>query len=130
MDRKKAIRLLKSGEDGVRKWNASRAANPGVMLPDLSEAVLHEADLRVHSQHQTLKEGFGKYLRFLHAFFALNALLLSPLPHWLPRFTQPSFLVLAAATLWSFAEYLLQKPPPQPNPYEFPMDASRDDDAP
>jgi hypothetical protein len=46
MDREEAIRLLESGEEGVRKWNAWRAANLEVMLPHLRKADLRGADLR------------------------------------------------------------------------------------
>jgi uncharacterized protein YjbI with pentapeptide repeats len=46
VDREEAIRLLKSGQAGVKQWNAWREANPGATLPDLSGADLSEANLR------------------------------------------------------------------------------------
>src|SRR5262245_2212854 len=54
MDRKEALRLLRSGPDGVREWNRRRKPDRGMPLPemldlsgaDLSRKDLSDADLR------------------------------------------------------------------------------------
>lgn len=64
--------------------------------------------LGMRLRNDRLKGGVGKYVLFIHCFLALSMILLSPLPAWLPRFSQPSFLVLAIAVLWSCAEYVFR----------------------
>jgi hypothetical protein len=43
MNRDEAIKLLKSGPDGIRKWNQWRKQEEDI--PDLSDAILNGADL-------------------------------------------------------------------------------------